>query len=91
MSLAHQFLIAGAMVTLAVMFLIGKFVAHLIEDTFTRNTAAATVLYVDSIIAPILPDMRTAAVLDDTVARALDETLGQGALGDRITAFRLWP
>ena len=56
----------------------------------TRNSAAATALYVDSIIAPLLPDMQTSQTLDDSVAHALDETLGQGALGRRLVSFRLW-
>ncbi|MEK1931161.1 MAG: sensor histidine kinase, partial [Pararhizobium sp.] len=47
-------------------------------------------LYVDSVIAPLLPDMQTTQVLDDAATRALDETLGQGALGDRLRSFRLW-
>ncbi|TGV28972.1 sensor histidine kinase, partial [bacterium M00.F.Ca.ET.168.01.1.1] len=45
---------------------------------------------VDSVIAPLLPDMRKSQELDDTVKRALDETLGQGALGKRLVSFKLW-
>ncbi len=72
------------------MVLIGAFVSNRIEDAVTRNSAATTALYVDSVIAPLLPDMQKNEVLDETVARALDETLGQGALGDRLLSFRLW-
>lgn len=72
------------------MIAVGIFVAHLIEDAVTRNSAATTALYVDSVIAPLLPDMRSSSVLDPTTARALDETLDQGALGKRLISFRLW-
>ncbi|CCM78660.1 Sensory Transduction Protein Kinase [Rhizobium mesoamericanum STM3625] len=72
------------------MALVGAFVSSLIEDAVTRNSAAATALYVDSVIAPLLPDMLSGQELDDTVSRALDETLGQGALGNRLLSFRLW-
>lgn len=89
-SLANQFLLAGAAVSIVAMFLVGAFVTSLIEATFTRNAAATTALYVDSIIAPILPDMRTTDQLAEPVSRALDETLGQGALGGRLLSFRLW-
>ncbi len=34
--------------------------------------------------------MRPADVLDETVAHALDETLGQGRSGRRLYSFRLW-
>jgi signal transduction histidine kinase len=72
------------------MILIGLLVTTLIERAATRNAAATTALYVDSIIAPLLPDMKSNIVLDDVVRRALDETLGQGALGGRLAAMRLW-
>ncbi|WP_028745091.1 sensor histidine kinase [Rhizobium mesoamericanum] len=89
-SLAKQFLLTGGVVSLMAMALVGAFVSSLIEDAVTRNSAAATALYVDSVIAPLLPDMLSGQELDDTVSRALDETLGQGALGNRLLSFRLW-
>ncbi|MDQ0559378.1 signal transduction histidine kinase [Rhizobium mesoamericanum] len=89
-SLAKQFLLTGGVVSLMAMGLVGAFVSSLIEDAVTRNSAAATALYVDSVIAPLLPDMLSGQELDDTVSRALDETLGQGALGNRLLSFRLW-
>jgi signal transduction histidine kinase len=89
-SLAAQFLIAGGVVSFAAMGLVGAVVASVIEDGVTRNSAAATALYVDSVIAPILPDMQKSEFLTDPVTRALDETLGQGALGKRLMSFRLW-
>jgi signal transduction histidine kinase len=89
-SLARQFLLIGGLVSVGAMILIGAFVAGLIESAVTRNSAAATALYVDSVIAPILPDMQTNQMLDDTATHALDETLGQGALGSRLMSFRLW-
>ncbi|MBB3236224.1 signal transduction histidine kinase [Phyllobacterium endophyticum] len=89
-SLAKQFLLTGGLVSLGAMILTGIFVTTLIEGAVTRNSAAATALYVDSVVAPILPDMQTNQILDDTVTRALDETLGQGALASRLMSFRLW-
>lgn len=89
-SLAVQFLIAGGTVLLVAMFLAGYWVTTRIEAGVTRNSATTTALYVDSVIAPILPDMRKSETLSDTVKRALDETLDQGGLGDRIVSFRLW-
>lgn len=89
-SLTKQFLLIGGIVATTAMVLVGGFVSSLIEDAVTRNSAATTALYVDSVIAPLLPDMQTTQVLDDAAARALDETLGQGALGERLLSFRLW-
>jgi signal transduction histidine kinase len=89
-SLAAQFLVVGAVVSVLAMFFVGLVVSHLIQSAITKNAGATTALYVDSVIAPILPDMRTADRLDDSVARALDETMGQSALGGSIRYFRLW-
>jgi signal transduction histidine kinase len=83
-------MIAGGLVSLVTMALVGAVVAHVIEDGVTRNAAAATALYVDSVIAPILPDMQRSEFLTEPVRHALDETLGQGALGKRLMSFRLW-
>jgi signal transduction histidine kinase len=89
-SLAFQFLFVGGIVSLIATLVVGAVVAVLIERAATRNAAATTALYVDSVIAPILPNMQTTAVLDDVVTRALDETLGKGALGRRLAEMRLW-
>jgi signal transduction histidine kinase len=88
--LARQFVLAGGAVTLVAMLLIGAVVTYLIEAAVTRNSAATTALYVDSVIAPLLPDMQRTEFLDESVAHALDETLAQGALADRLMSFRLW-
>jgi hypothetical protein len=84
LSLALQFLIAGGIVLLAVMLVVGLWVTAQIRQGVMHNSATATALYVDSVIAPLLPDLRKSRELDDTVKRALDETLGQGALGKRL-------
>ena len=90
LSLATQFLVAGGSVALVAMLLIGLLVTTLIERAVTRNAAATTALYVDSVIAPLLPDLQQNTVLADPVKRALDETLGHGALGNRLVAMRIW-
>ena len=89
-SLASQFFIAGGLISIAAMFVVGFFVSHLIEEAVIHNSGAATALYVDSVIAPLLPDMQTESLLDEASAQALDETLGQGALGKRLVSFKLW-
>jgi signal transduction histidine kinase len=89
-SLATQFMAVGGIVALAAILIVGLAIRNVIENNFTRNAAATAALYVDSVIAPLLPDMRKNEILDETVARALDETLGQGALGRRLYSFRLW-
>jgi signal transduction histidine kinase len=90
LTLARQFLLAGTLVSLVAMLGVGALVADVIERSLIRHAAATTALYVDSIIAPVLPDIRTVSRLDDVVAHALDETLGAGKLGERLVSYRLW-
>ena len=90
LSLAKQFFLAGGVVTAIATIIIGLHVTEQIAQTVTRNAAATTALYVDSIIAPVLPDLTRETKLDESIERTLDETLGQGALGKRLVSFRLW-
>jgi len=73
LSLAQQFFLAGGLVTLGATVLIGLLVTDQIVETVTRNAGSTTALYVDSIIAPILPDLTRATKLDDSIERTLDE------------------
>ena len=90
LSLAWQFVIAGGIGLLAVMLVVGLWVTSQIREGVMHNSATTTALYVDSVIAPLLPDLRKSRELDDSVKRALDETLGQGALGEKLLSFKLW-
>ncbi|CCV04216.1 Two-component, sensor histidine kinase [Mesorhizobium metallidurans STM 2683] len=85
-----QFLIAGGIALLAAMLVVGLWVTSQIREAVIRNSAGTTALYVDSVIAPLLPDMRKSQLLSDSVRRALDETLDQGALGKKLVSFNLW-
>lgn len=90
LTLAKQFFLAGGMVTLGAVLLVSFSVTHVVTQAVTRNAAATTALYVDSIIAPILPDLSSTDQLDSSIERALDEILAHGALGRRLVSFRLW-
>ena len=71
-SLALRFVVVGGLVSLAAMFIVGYLVSKVIEDAVIHNSGAATALYVDSVVAPLLPDMQRAALLDEASALALD-------------------
>lgn len=90
LTLAGQFLLAGAAVLVAGILAIGLWVTGQIEAGVTRNTATATALYVDSVIAPLLEDIGEDKALSEGARRALDEILARSALGSRIVSFKLW-
>ncbi len=90
LSLAAQYLVAGGAVFACAMILIGIWVTRMIEQATITNTANATALYVDGVIAPLLPDLRNADTLDSGSRGALDEVLSRGALNSRIVSFKIW-
>ena len=90
LSLAAQYLIAGSAVFACAMILIGFWVTRMIEQATITNTANATALYVDGVIAPLLPDLRNADTLDSGSQLALDEVLSRGALKSRLVSFKIW-
>ena len=90
LTLARQFLFAGSAVLIGGMGVLGVWVSDQIETGVIRNSAAATALYVDSVIAPLLPNIRGSGTLSEGARRALDETLSQGALGRQLASFKIW-
>jgi signal transduction histidine kinase len=90
LSLARQFLLASAAVVLAGMFTIGFWVTRQIEDGVVRNSASATALYVDSVIAPLFLEIDGSRVLSAGARRAIDETLAKDELARRIAFFKIW-
>jgi len=90
MSLARQFLLAATFVLIAGMAIIALWVTSRIEASVTRNAAAATALYVDSVIAPLTQELADGQTLGEGARLALTETLGQGVLGDKLVSFKIW-
>ncbi len=90
LSLAAQFAIAGGVIMILSMVLIGRVVAARIEDGVVRNTALATSQYMDSIISPLSQDMAEGDVLPPGARRALDEIFTNTPLGERVISFKLW-
>jgi signal transduction histidine kinase len=89
-SLAGQFALMGSLVLLAGMTAIGLWVTRQIEDGVTRNTASATALYMESVLAPLSQELASSDVLSPGARRAVDEILLHTAIGDRLAAFKIW-
>ncbi|MCU9848859.1 histidine kinase [Defluviimonas sp. WL0024] len=89
-SLAAQFALAGGVVMVLSMLLIGRVVAARIEESVVRNSALATSQYMDSIISPLSQDIAEADTLPPGARRALDEIFTNTPLGERVASFKLW-
>ncbi|MEZ5778319.1 MAG: histidine kinase [Paracoccaceae bacterium] len=89
-SLAAQFALAGGVVIVLSMILIGRLVASRIEDGVVRNTALATSQYMDSIISPLTQDLALSDELSWGARRALDEIFGSTQIGERVVSYKFW-
>lgn len=89
-SLARQFALAGGIVMLLAMVLIGRWVSMRIEDSVVRNTANATAQYMESFISPLSQDLANDDTLAPGAIRALEEIFTNTPLGDRVISFKIW-
>lgn len=72
------------------MLAVGFWVTHQIEDGVTRNTASATALYMESVLAPLAQELASSDTLSKGARRATDEILQNTAIGSRLASFKIW-
>ena len=90
LNLAGQFALAGSLVLLVGMIVIGVWVTRQIEDGVTRNTAASTALYMTSFVEPLVQELSHSDTLSPDRQAELD-TLREGTLlAQRIVSFKIW-
>lgn len=89
-SLATQFAVAGGIVMLVAMLVVGAWVAARIEETVVRNSAAATAQYLESFISPLSQDLAQSDTLSPGAHLALDEVFSNTALGNRLVSYKIW-
>lgn len=90
MSVATRFMLATLVVLVVAMVGVGAWVARLIEDGVVQRTAAATALYVDSLVAPALQGMDEGREPTAEGIAELDWLLGETPLGQQVAEFRVW-
>jgi signal transduction histidine kinase len=90
LSVAQRFLLGSLVILLLGMAGVGAWVSRQIEDGVIHRTAAATALYVDSLIAPSLQDLTTADTLSPEAVDRLDWLFADTPLGQEVTAFQVW-
>jgi signal transduction histidine kinase len=89
-SLATEFAVAGGIVMLIAMFLVGSFVASRIEDIVVRNRANATAQFMESFLSPISQSLAAGDALSDGAHLALDEVFINSDIAERIPLYKIW-
>ncbi len=90
LTLSSQFALAGGLVMLVGMIVVGIWVSRQIEEGVTKNTGIATALYVDSFITPLAQELTNSKTLSIGPIRALDEAFLESPLGKRLVTVKIW-
>lgn len=86
----RQFLVISSIVFLIGMGLVGNLLAKRIEQGVVDNTAAATALYFESFVAPLIQDLATSDTLSHSDKVQLRNLIHNTALSKRVLAFKVW-
>ncbi|WP_172960966.1 sensor histidine kinase [Oceaniglobus roseus] len=88
--LHHRFAIAGSLVTLVGMAVIGTLVGSSIETGVVRNSAISSAVYMESFIAPLSQELVDEESLSpETIAR-MNALLEQAPLSERVVSVKIW-
>ncbi len=90
LSLSRQFLVASFPIMLVGMVAIGLEVEREIEQGVIARLAEVQSLYVDSLVAPYVPELVAGQPLDAARKSRLDALFADTPLGRRVVAFILW-
>jgi signal transduction histidine kinase len=88
--LSRQFFFASTAIFLAGMGIAGAWIANRIAAGVTHNTAAATALYFESFIAPMVQTLATQDELPADTQRELGRLISETSLGRRVVSFKIW-
>ena len=89
-SLVQQFALAGSIVLVCGMAVIGSWVSKEIEHAVTNNAGASTALYMNSFIAPHLQELGQINILSKESQAAVDEMLIGTEIGKRVISAKVW-
>ena len=90
LTLSSQFALAGGLVMLIGMIIVGVWVSRQIEQGVIRNSGISTALYVDSFISPLAQELANSKTLSIGPISALDEAFLESPLSKRLVTVKIW-
>ena len=90
LSLVSQFTLAACPVVFIAMLAIGSWVSDSIENAVATNSAVETVLYVDSLVTPLVQDLESGVTISDVHRQALDQVFSTSAANKVIIRVKVW-
>lgn len=89
-SLVSQFTIAGGVVFLIAMLFCGFLISSFVRSNVLNQRAAATALFIDSVVSPELQELDTQTVLGPVNRANLDFLMSEEEFGRRIPFLEVW-
>ncbi|MCB1415748.1 MAG: sensor histidine kinase [Nitratireductor sp.] len=89
LTLATRFAIIGGMVMIICAVAVGRFVTARIQQAAIDNSAAATALYIDSLISPLLENVGADNPISIGPIMAIEELLNQD-IGREFVSVKVW-
>lgn len=89
LSLTVRFALIGGLLMVTCAIIIGRYVTSRIEQNAIDNSAAATALYIDSLIAPLVRDVKNAETLSVGPILAIEQLLEQD-MGREFLSAKVW-
>ena len=89
-SLVQRFTVAGGIVMIVAMFVIGSWVSDRIEEGVVRNSATSTALYMDSFISPLSQELATSNRLSEVATTALELILENTPIREKVLSVKIW-
>jgi signal transduction histidine kinase len=86
----RQFVLAGGLVMLVAMLLVGSWVSRRIEHAAVQNFAIIAANYLESFISPIAQDLAESNELSDPAKQAMIEIFSSLELSERIVSYKIW-
>lgn len=89
-NLSRQFGLAGGIIMLLAMVLAGAFTSNVVSRMTIESTAAATSLFLDSILTPLVQELATADKLRPENLALLDNVLKEEQFAQRFPHLEIW-
>lgn len=90
LTLPGQFLLAGAVVMVLAMLVVGSWVSKRIEAAVVENSAASAALFMESFISPLGQELTETDTLSPPARQALAEIFNGTSLGERVVSYKIW-
>lgn len=85
-----RFALAGSLVSLLGMLVIGAHVSTSIESSVVRNSAISSAVYMESFIAPLSQELATSPTLSPGTIDRMGSLLSSPPLSERVLSAKIW-